>query len=89
MSFINVGASDAQGKRIPTKAALKRALKEDSASVTFDRTSAINLGPSNATIKGDKLPEGDKLTVVGPDPYSNRRWYATVYLNSHGNISVN
>lgn len=89
MSFINVGASDAQGERIPTKAALKRALKEDPASVTFDRTAVVGPDKGAGPIKGDDLPANDKLTVVGPDPYTNRRWYATVYLNTHGNISVN
>ncbi len=88
MAFINVGAS-ASGARIASKAALKRALASDPSTVTFDRTAAVGVDAGKPDIKGNALPEGDKLTVVGPDPYTNRRWYATVYVSSTGKITVN
>ncbi|MFE9412295.1 hypothetical protein ACFYN0_26405 [Streptomyces sp. NPDC006704] len=88
MAYINVGAS-ASGARIASKAALKRALASDPASVAFDRTAAVGVDAGQPDIKGDALPEGAKLSVTGPDPYNNRRWYATVYLSSTGKITVN
>lgn len=29
-------------------------------------------------ISGDSLPPGDTLQVVGPDPFTSRKWYASV-----------
>ncbi|MFI2616633.1 hypothetical protein [Streptomyces sp. NPDC018584] len=87
MAFINVGAS-VGGARVASKAALKRALTSDPASVTFDRTAAVGPDAGQPDIKGDALPTGDKLTVAGPDPYTNRRWYATVHVDDSGKITI-
>jgi hypothetical protein len=82
MSFINVGAMNRDGIRYPSKKALKTALTESPSEVVFDRTSAFEEGADN--ICGDSLPAGDTLSVCGPDPYSNRRWYANVTLGPRG-----
>lgn len=74
MGFINCGAFDSKGQRFPSKKALKAALLEDPASVEFDKTAITESG----SIKGDEIPEGVKLSVVLPCPYTNRRFYATV-----------
>ena len=81
MSYINVGASDRlTGLRIKSKKALKEALSQDLASVVFDGTSPM--GPQDfahpATVSA--LTDGHKLSVVGPDPYTKRSWYASVFL---------
>jgi len=78
MSYINVGASDRDGKRIKTKKALKESLAQDPMSVLFDGTS--NMGPQAFATYGSiaHLPAGDVLSVVGPDPYTKRTWYARV-----------
>ncbi len=84
MTFINVGAS-LNGARIASKAAFKRAVKETPEAVEFDSTSPMGTqfdgGPSDLTA-------GVKLSVVGPDPYTNRRWYATVERTNAGTIKV-
>lgn len=78
MSFVNTGAY-VDGKRPATKAALKRALAENPAGVEFDGTSPM--GPQYSDLSGVNVPEGVSLSVVGPDPYSRRNWYATVTWN--------
>jgi hypothetical protein len=75
MGYINVGAW-VNGERPRTKAALKRAMKDRPSSVWFDVTSMFHNGPN--MYKGSELPQGDKLSVCGPDPYSDRAWFATV-----------
>lgn len=87
MAFINVGAY-INGARPKSKKALKDALKDAPATVTFDRTSVIGPGSVGGPIKGDALPEGDILSVTGPDPYTSRKWYASVKLNGKGGISA-
>lgn len=56
MSYINCGVW-VDGKRPPSKRALREALRQDAP---------------------DQIQDGDTLTVVGPDPYRNRKWYASV-----------
>jgi hypothetical protein len=75
MTYLNVGASHAADGRIRTKKELKALLAADPATVVFDRTSPETPGPN---VTGDAIPLGVKLSVVGPDPFTSRRWYATV-----------
>lgn len=80
MSHINVGAY-IDGKRCPTKKALKDALKSAPDTVTFDGTSPMGpqfTGPASAA------PEGDTLSVCGPDPYTSRKWFASVKRTGDG-----
>jgi hypothetical protein len=74
MDYVNCGAS-VQGQRVKTKKALKEAMKNDPSSVSFDSTSMFD---DYSTIYGDKIPRGIILSVVGPDPYNKRSWYANV-----------
>ncbi len=86
MSYMNVGAY-VNGTRPATKAAMKRALAEDPASVTFDGTSPM--GPQHDDLSGVNIPEGLTLSVVGPDPFTKRNWYANVKINARtGKVSV-
>lgn len=81
MSYLNVGARHHGGYRIQAKKHLKEYLKADPASVTFDPTSMFD---DQTEFDGAHIPEGSKLTVVGPDPYSNRKWFATVERTAKG-----
>lgn len=81
MSYINVGAWVAviAYERPKTKTALKKALADPDVSVTFDITSALGPRGTERHIDGTVKDIGsDKLSVVGPDPFTNRAWYATV-----------
>lgn len=70
MSHISVGVYG-----VRTKAELKRRAKVEPDKVECYSTSALG-GTYNGTLFG--IPENLTLTVVGPDPYTDRRWYASV-----------
>lgn len=80
MAYINVGQQGAT-----TKKALKDAIKADPASVRLYGTSPM--GPQFEGETAADCPEGVKLSVVGPDPYRKRNWYATIE-NRGGEIVV-
>jgi len=92
--YINVGALDyLSGDRFQTKSALKRAVDEKS-DVIFDQTAMIHsdILPGHIDLR-DLLDltmrtKDWRLSVVGPDPYNSRRWYATVYPAKDGTIKV-
>lgn len=79
MEYVNVGAW-VSGARPASKAALKRALSSDPASILFTPTSMLHRGP--ASYRPDDIPAGVSLSVVGPDPETSRKWYATVELRN-------
>lgn len=58
-----------------TKKALKEAVKAAPQTVMFE-----SVGGHNADFCGgiEDIPEGTTLTVVGPDPFTKRSWYASV-----------
>lgn len=93
--FINVGAY-ADNKRIITKTALKKMVKESPGILRFDQTSSLQDNGMPRIISLEmvtKAIESDgrtdiHLSVVGPDPYANRKWYATVnYFNGKYTVS--
>lgn len=87
MSFVNVGAY-VNGVRPASKKALKdavKALEANQGFVSFDPTAAFG---GRVWIKANLADIGtDKLSVAGPDPYTNRKWYATVEVKN-GKIVV-
>lgn len=83
MAFIEVRATDYAGALFKSKAAMKRAIADDPAKVMF--TSVATLGPSWCGTAAEFLADGPantKLTVVGPDPYTDRRWYGTIEVKA-------
>lgn len=75
-SYINTGAY-VNGIRPKSKKALREAMAADPSTVSFDRT-AIGFDGS-----GYQAPaEGISIQVTGPDPYNDRRWYATVTVKN-------
>lgn len=86
MSFVNVGATYLRGfLDIPTKKALKDAFKTDPANVVLYTTSLFS---ADTTHNGSELDVGTKYSVVGPNPYNSRKWYATVEKLPNGTIRV-
>jgi hypothetical protein len=68
-----------------TKASLKKAVKENPDEVFFYDTAAVPGMSPGFTGRITALPKnGTKLTVVGPNPYRERKWYATIEWNSKG-----
>lgn len=78
MAYINVGAT-VLGERPRTKKALKEAFVLNPANVELDQTSPHTQGgdvPSR--LRGNEIPEGYTFQVTGPDPYTSRKWYASI-----------
>jgi hypothetical protein len=73
--YWNCGAFDASGKRVPNKKTLRELLATDPDSVSFDKTAIFD---GAGTVKIKEVPEGVTLSVVLPDPYRDRRFYASV-----------
>jgi hypothetical protein len=89
--WINAGAAHSTGERIKTKAELKRVLKATPQAVTFDTTS--NFPNAEETVVASDLGNRPRAAeeawqICGPDPYADRKWYATVRANRLGNLKV-
>lgn len=89
--YISVGAC-VNGSRPATKKVLREALADPAHRVRFDNTAAAWF-PSESSWDpaGDNLadlPVGVVLSVTGPDPYTDRRWYASVTRLANGKIKV-
>lgn len=83
MPFIEVKATTFSGQPFASKAAMKRAIDADPAKVRF--VGVASLGPVWTGSAAEFLvdgPAGTKLTVVGPDPYTNRKWYGTIEVKN-------
>lgn len=83
---LNVGArfvgKDGVRNWIPTKRALRLALTLTPDRVEFEQTSPFTQGFGKSFRADDpRLRENDlpvELSVVGPNPWLSRKWYATV-----------
>ena len=83
MTWINGGVKDqATKRRFPTKAALKKALRERPQDVIFDDINARN--PILTQPLSDVVTPEVSVTITGPDPYTDRRWYAAVSRRADG-----
>lgn len=82
MPYINVGAVKvADESPIPTKKALKELLTSEPSEVLFFNT-AFKLGPGEQMYRGNELDPQYTYQVVGPDPYTSRKWYASVVVKN-------
>jgi len=70
-------------KRPKTKKALKEAAKEGRR-IDIECTSMF--GGYSGNIKD--APVGKMFTVVGPDPYSKRDWFANIIHQGNGKVQV-
>ena len=83
--YVNVGTKNRNdGSDIPTKAALRRAIQANPDDVVVYGTSDYTPFTGSA----DDLVIGDKYSVTGPNPYTNRKWYATLEKGPNGKITV-
>jgi hypothetical protein len=79
-TYVQGGAEfHSKGKR--TKAALKAEIKADPSSVYLYDTSAF---ANKFSGPADKMPNNIIFNVVGPDPYTDRSWYASIYHGRNG-----
>jgi hypothetical protein len=78
--YINAGVYSVAGdnaERLKTKKALREAIAEkgDNAELMFDATAMEREGD---IITPQEITGAMKIQVTGPDPYTSRKWYATV-----------
>lgn len=90
-TWINAGAKTTTGENFKTKTALKKALKEAPQAVVFNTTG--NFPNAEETVTASELDwrprsKDEAWQVVGPDPFTDRKWYATVTVNRLGNLVV-
>lgn len=78
MAFINVGAR-VGAHPVKTKKDLITLVKEGNAELVFYGTSVFTKFEGRLSDI-----ETDVLSVVGPDPFTNRKWYATVRRSLKG-----
>jgi len=60
--------------RLPTKAAARRAIEDNSHAVYIEATSIFGNEYDGPV---DEAPDGEYY-LVGPDPYTKRTWYGTL-----------
>tara|TARA_Y100000310_G_scaffold288873_1_gene314914 strand:+ start:923 stop:1165 length:243 start_codon:yes stop_codon:yes gene_type:complete len=77
------GVKTADGKRIPTKKALKEMVK-GGGEVVLEATSIFGNEYDGLV---SKAPTGSYVVVV-PDPYRSRKWYAKITVNGNGTVTV-
>jgi hypothetical protein len=63
------------GKRPKSKKAIKEAIARDPHSVRIQATSLIGREFDGLA---SELPEGTRVSFVGPDPYLSRKFYGTI-----------
>jgi len=84
----NVGIRDnLTGRDIPTKKLLKEQIGLNPRFLTFYSTDAFGANAAKIWF-GDSLEIGVKYSVTGPNPYTSRKWYATVEKSANGTITV-
>lgn len=81
MRYVEVHATDVFGD-IPSKKALKERLADDPYVFTFTPVSVFNSDIRDICVWD--LPKDVTLQVTGPNPYTNRKWYATVQRGPNG-----
>lgn len=80
----NVGVrSNTDNSDIKTKADLKRRLAEKPNLVTVYSTDAFGANAGKLWF-GDDLEIGVKYSVAGPNPYTSRKWFATIEKTAKG-----
>jgi len=82
VAFINVGAKNGSND-VKTKKELVALVNGDDPWLSFYGTS--NFTPFNGGLK--EIDGSTVLSVVGPNPYTSRKWYATV-RRENGKITV-
>lgn len=85
MSYVNVGVRNIEDHSdIPSKRALLALLATNPEKVDFYGTSDFTPFSGN----GYDLVIGVNYQVTGPNPYTNRKWYATVRKTVDGRFTV-
>lgn len=88
--YINSGARWVTGVNIKSKAELKRELKAQPNRIKIYTTGEFPREDYEVTASdlGNIAKPDEVWQICGPDPYRDRRWYASVKVNRLGNLVV-
>lgn len=89
-TYISAGARAADGTGFKSKAALKRALAAGEP-VKFYTTGQFpnpEFEVRSSDLGNRPRAAEESWSIVGPDPCTSRKWYATVTVNHLGNLKV-
>lgn len=75
------------GRHPKTKKALREAVKGGERDITFEPTSAFQR-PEWVSVDMIEAGEVGTVYVVGPDPFTSRKWYAQVVRGKDGKATV-
>jgi len=82
MSYITAGVTMvADGTEFASKKAFKEQLGKEPSEVLFTNTSH-GIGPGDAEYRGSELDPALAYQVTGPNPYTNRKWFARVEVKN-------
>jgi len=72
------------GYTAPSKAAIKRAIKDGDNTRLLDFRANVQ----ETSMFGTESKVPGENTVVGPDAYTDRRWYGTLTVNADGKVTA-
>jgi hypothetical protein len=77
------------GYRAPSKKAIKDAIKQykDAQGVIVPQLLAFEENVQETSFFGFEARVPGENTVVGPDAYTNRKWFATLTVNESGIVT--
>lgn len=78
------------GYTAPSKAAIKRAITEmaDNGGVIIPQILDFYENVQETSLFGSEQKVPGENTVVGPDAYTNRKWYATLTVDERGIVTA-
>ncbi len=80
------------GYTAPSKKAIKDAIKlvQNEQDITYDMRSVLDFRANvqETSFFGNEARIPGENTVVGPDAYTNRKWYATLTVDEHGFVTA-
>lgn len=85
------GVMDANGHRFASKKALRELIRTNPQSVGIEDLSMFgSAGPEGAALwtAADIPPGIGYRTIAGPDPHTNRKWYASIERTEDGILKV-
>jgi hypothetical protein len=85
MTHLQGGAESRGGSKFQTKKSLKELVQSEPTAVMLYST---GLGGPQFNGNATRLEAGQEFLVVGPDPYTKRNWYATIYRKKSGALAV-
>jgi hypothetical protein len=80
------------GYRAPSKKAIKDQIKlmQRELDITYDERRYLDFyaNVQETSLFGSEANIPGENTVVGPDAYNNRKWYATLTVNEYGWVTA-